>query len=64
MKPLPEDEPAKTRVSLTERIARIGVITFMLAIFVALFIYGFGECERYYEGYNDVLIDEERKWKP
>jgi hypothetical protein len=61
MKPLPEDESTKPKVSLTERIARVGVIIFMVAIFVSLFIYGLGECERYYEGYNDVLIDEERK---
>lgn len=64
MKPLPEDEPTKPKVSLTERIARIGVWVMIGGLFIALFAYGLAECERYYSGYNDVVTDVERKWKP
>lgn len=64
MKPLPEELQDKPKISLTERIARVGVIVVVAGWFVALFIYGLGECERYYSGYNDIIIDEERKWKP
>lgn len=64
MRPLPEDEATKAKVSLTERIARVGMIVVVAGWFVALFIYGLAECERYYSGYNDIIIDEERKWKP
>lgn len=63
MKILPEDRVEKSKPSLTERIARVGVIVFVAGWFVALFIYGLAECERYYSGYNDIVIDEERKWK-
>lgn len=64
MKSLPEDEPTKPRVSLTEKIARVGVWVLVSPVFVALFIYGFVECDKAFQPYNDVIRDIERKAAP
>ncbi len=57
MRPLPEDQVEHKKVSLTERIARVGVIMMISALFVGISIYGFLECEKYYQPYNDVRAE-------
>ena len=64
MKQLPEDEVQKAPVSRTEKIARVGVIVMLIGLFAALFLYGLGECERYYQPYNDRHVSGERKPNP
>lgn len=63
MKQLPEDELPKPRVSLTERIARVGVWILLLAWGVGFFIYGVVRCEAMYEKYNAIVVEGEREWK-
>ena len=64
MKPLPEDQIDRKKVSLTDRIARVGVIIMISALFISLGIYGFLECDKAINHLNDVKVREEAKWKP
>lgn len=64
MRPLPEEIQDKPKVSLTEKIARVGVWVLVSPVFVALFIYGFVECDKAFQPYNDVIRDIERKAAP